>query len=77
MPDVIPVPDVPDVPDGHSPPSLAKILSGSPVPLVIFIGRANTVAPLEGNLSRLATFTYPGMLSLNKVLRDWKSFDWP
>ena len=45
MPDVIPVPDVPDVPDGHSPPSLAKILSGPPVPLVIFIGRANTVAP--------------------------------
>ena len=68
---------MPDVPDGHSPPSLAKILSGSPVPLVIFIGRANTVAPLEGNLSRLATFTYPEMFSLNKVLRDWKSFDWP
>ena len=77
MPDVIPVPDVPDVPDGHSPPSLAKILSGPPVPLVIFIGRANTVAPLEGNMSILATFTYPGMFSLNKVLRDWKSFDWP
>ena len=62
---------------GHSPPSLAKILSGPPVPWVIFIGRANTVAPLDGNLSRLAKFTYPGMFALNNVLRDWKFFDSP
>ena len=53
---------------GHSPPSLAKILSGPPVTWVIFIGRANTVAPLEGNLSRLAKFTYAHLPIISEVI---------
>lgn len=41
--------------------SIANTLVGAPVPSLMFIGMANTVAPVGGSLSRLATFSSRGM----------------
>jgi hypothetical protein len=47
--------------------SSAKILRGAPLPLLIFIGIAKTVAPFAGPFSKAATFSKIGRLAAPKT----------
>jgi hypothetical protein len=46
---------------------IATIRKGPPLPPFIFIGNAITNAPLTGSLSRLATFSKPGIFCSYKI----------
>src|SRR5439155_21301576 len=56
---------------------IAKILSGAPLPTLIFIGSAKIVAPFGGKRSTAATFSKIGILAPPKIWCAMKSFDGP
>src|SRR5579872_3523649 len=56
---------------------IAKIRVGAPVPLPIFIGIQNNVAPVDGSLSAFATFSNAGLFAPSQCRCTGNSFELP
>ena len=56
---------------------IATKRKGAPLPSLIFIGKAITKEPLDGNLSKLATFSKKGILFLQRIRCVSKNSDFP
>ncbi len=56
---------------------IATKRKGAPLPSLIFIGKAITKVPLDGSLSKLATFSKKGILFLQRIRCVSKNSDFP